>query len=468
MKQSKKPRKARPKTGEMLGAAIAQRTAYYEKQAKKQAKELQETIKATIKADKAPAPAPKKKIVVSGKTGRTKTVTTKRTKKGTKRTPHKQKIYDAILEDKRINKAKYKEEVKQLQAENKAYWDKCKADKKEYIKNNPQNFTTTGQGKRYFSTKQKCNAALEEALKVDGALPCVYCKHKIVWRNKSRNNFKCASCLRQFVLTAGTFLHKSKIDIRLVFEVIMREMRSSTGLTIAEVLDICDDTISKTTAIKLLRDIRTCAFTQKLFKIAENSTVSGDTTSVCGKDVNRHDKNKKGLKQLYKDAVHFLTIKQERGDVIVERVLNLSTASMRWGFRNVPKNCIVITDGHRGFWFLTKEGRMHYVVNHSMGENARGRISTNGAESVHAMIKMALAAHFNTIKKQNLQAFINSRVFRRNTMHKLTFEQQFLLALKGIAITPKPITTAGKVVNIDKKQATTQRQYNKQLLAKVA
>lgn len=464
MTKSTKQRKPKARPSEMLEIALEKKKAFDAKQAKKAAKQLQEQVKAQIKADSTPAPV--KKVKVSGKTGRKVTVTTKHKKKGKKRSAYKQAIYDAIQLDKQENKKKYAEEVKQLNAENKAYADKCEADRNEYIKNNPQNFSTTGQGKRYFDTKPKCYTALEEALKVNGVLPCAYCKHTIVWRNHTRQNFKCAKCLRQFTVTTGTFLHKSKIDIRLVFEIIMREMRSTTGLTIAEVLDISDDTISYPTAVKLLHNIRTCAFTQKLFKIEENSRASADTTSISGRDVNRHDKDKKGLKKLYKEAEHFLTIKQERGDAIVERVLNLATAAMRWGLKKVPLSTELTTDGHRSFNYLKKAGYIHHTVNHSMGENARGRISSNGAESVHAMIKVALGAHFNTIKKSNLQAFINSLVFTKNTKHKLTFEQQFKLALQGIATTTKPVNA--KVYTIAANKTTAIPQHKKQQLTKVA
>lgn len=436
------------------------------KQTKKATKEIEQIIATAQKGEK-PGNLPlEKKTRVSPKTGRKVTVTTKGKKKSKKRSAYKQKIYDAIRLDKQLNKKEYAEQVKQLREENKAYADKCKADKAAYINNNPQNFYTPRQGMKFLDTKPKCLALLEAARKIDGKLHCVYCNHDTVYRNHARQNFTCASCDRQFVITAGTFLHKSKVDIRYVFEIIMEEICSTTGIKISEVLKICEYSITYPTAVKLLHKIRSSAFTQRLFKIVEDSRASADTTSISGRDVNRHDKDKKGLKKLYKEAMHFLTIKQERGDTIVERVADLSTGAMRWGLKNVPLSCELTTDGHRSFGYLKKAGYVHHTVNHSMGENARGRISSNGAESVHAMIKVALSSHFNTIKPVNLQAFINSVVFTKNTKHKLTFEQQFELALKGIVMTAKTVKT--KVVTIAAKEATNVKQYTQKPLTKVA
>lgn len=468
MTQSKKPRKQKASPSEMLGIAMAQKKAFDEKQAKKQAKQLQETVKATIKADKAPAPAPaKKKVVVSGKTGRKKTVTSKSgKKKPVKRSAKQQEIFDAIQLDKQVNKAKYAKEVKELNAENEAHKKQLEADRKQRIKNNPPKYYTKDEGIEYYTTEAQCYSLLEDARKVDGVLHCHYCKHETVWRNKARQNFKCAKCLRQFSVTTDTFLHKSKIDIRLVFKIIMNEIRSTTGLTIADVLELSRYTISYPTAVSLLHKIRHSAFTQKLFTIDEDSKVQADTTSISGSDRNRHDHKKKGKKKLYAEQHHFLTKWQERGDAIVTSVRGLGKVQMEKGMRDVPNSCEITTDGHSGFLFLNEKHKVHNVVNHSMGENARGRISTNGAESVHATIKVALAAHFNTIKGSNLQQFINSVIFTRNTKHKLTFEEQVNLSIKGIVTTAKPVKA--KVVSMVVKKLNTIPQYNRQLIAKAS
>lgn len=464
-----KTRKPKTSPSGMLDVAMAMKKAADKKKAVKAAKELGAQIKAQLKANKPAKETTVKKVRVSPKTGKKVTVTTKhKRKKGKTLTPYQQKLKAAMKLDLEINKDKYAEERKQLKAETKAYQKKIKADKAARLKANPPKFKNVDAGVTYFSDDKNCKATLEEAHKINGVLHCAYCKHNKVYR-MARGNFKCAhkDCRRQFSVTTNTFLSKSKICITKVFKILLRDINNTTKYKVIELEN--EYSFAHTTAIRLLHNIRSTAFNQSLFKIEENSRVSADTTGIIGSDRNRHDKDKKGLKKLYKEAMQALTMKQENGNVIIEMVANLSTSSMRFGIRkNVPSSCIITTDTHRGFWFLTKDGYVHHMVNHNLGEHARGRISSNGAESVHAAIKAALQARFNSVNKKYLQQFINAIVFTKNTKHSLGCEEQFNLALQGIVTTAKPIKTKAKVIGIAANKTTTIPQYNKQLFAKVA
>lgn len=464
-----KTRKPKTSPSEMLGVAMAMKKAADEKKAIKAAKELQAQIEAQLKANKPAKETTVKKVRVSPKTGKKVTVTTKhKKKKGKTLTPYQQKLKAAMKLDLESNKKKYAEERKQLKAEREAYQKKIKADKAARLKANPPKFKNVNAGVKYFSDENNCKAALEEAHKIDGVLHCAYCKHNKVYR-MARGNFKCAhkDCRRQFSVTTNTFLSKSKLPIETVFEIILRDINNTTKYKTIELEN--EHSFARTTVIRLLHNIRSTAFNQSLFKIEENSWVSADTTGVIGSDRNRHDKDKLGLKKLYEKAYQALTMKQENGNVIVQIVANLSTSSMRFGIRkHVPLSCTLTTDTHRGFWFLTKDGYIHHTVNHNLGEHARGRISSNGAESVHATLKAALNARFNAVNKNYLQQFINAVVFSKNTTHTLGCEEQFNLALKGIVTTAKPTKVKAKVIAIAANKTTTIPQYNKQLFAKVA
>jgi len=441
MTQNKKPRKIKAKPSEMLGIAMAKKKAIDEKKALKAAKELQEKINAQIKADKKPAKeTTEKKVRISGKTGKKVTVTTKhKAKKGKTRTAYQLKKIAAMQLDKEVNKEKYAKEREEQALERKAYEQKLQADKKERIAKNPPKYNTTQQAVKYFSKEDKCNAALEEAHKVDGVLHCAYCNHDKVYRYKTRPKFKCAKCRRQFSVTTNTFLSKSKIDIETVFEVVMRETTNSTKYKVSQLRQ--DFGFSHKTAVNLLYKIRSTAFNQNLFKIEENSRVSMDTTAIIGSDVNRHDQNKLGKKKTYELSAQALTMKQENGKTLIKMIPNLKTASKRKVVLEfVPLSCSLTTDEHRGFNFIAKAGYKEWSkVNHNLGENARGRTSSNGAESVHASLKTALKAHFNSINRKYLQQFMNAIVFYKNTIDELTYEERFNLCLKGIAKTKKPI-----------------------------
>lgn len=437
-----KIRKTKAKPSEMADIAMAAKKAADEKKAIKAAKALQAQFEAQIKANKGTAKTTPQTNVKAEKTAKNGLKSKGRGKRGKNvknRTPYQLKKLAEMAADRELNAKKYGQERKDLANEREAHDAKLKADRAKRIEATPQNYNTTKQARAYFSTPEKCYAALEEAHKINGVLHCAYCKHDKVYRNKARQNFKCAKCRRQFSVTTNTFLSKSKLDILDVFEIMLSDIVNTTNTKIVELRE--NYGFTHKTAVNLLYKIRSTAFNQDLFTIEQGSTVAIDTTAIIGSDVNRHDQNKLGKKKTYALSKQALTMKQEFGVTKIEMIPNLTTDSKRKGILpNVPKDCLIVTDEHRGFWFLKNAGYKHEKVNHALGENARGRISSNGAESVHASLKTALKAHFNSINKKYLQQFINATVFYKNSKRlMLTYEERFMLALTGVATTKKPL-----------------------------
>lgn len=367
-------------------------------------------------------------------------------KKSPNLSPARQKKKDALKRDKDQNYLQYQAERKATKAERVAY-QKEMLDAKEIRQQiKPDRFRNEQQLSKYFQSEANCFAELKELIWPDGIPTCPHCKDKKTYTYKRKRVLRkgdpdneislplygCAKCRKQFTLTTGTMFSNLNMPLNEVFYLLMNENVSSKKLTLKEI----NRKISRSgkTALFHLHKIRAYAFTQEIFKIEEGSTVSIDTTAVFGKNMNRHDQFKLSKPEIYKRSAQVLTIKQNNGVTIMLLVPNLTRRTMEAIIlAYVPKSCIVYTDEHKSFKNLYKLGYEHHTVNHSLGEHGRGKVSSNGSESVHGAFKPALDAHFNCFKKPYLQLFANAVVFEKNAENfKLTVEEKFLLSLQNL------------------------------------
>ena len=81
-----------------------------------------------------------------------------------------------------------------------------------------------------------------------------------------------------------------------------------------------------------------------------------------------------------------------------------------------PGSCIC-TDDYKAYNSLEKMGFDHHTVNHSDGEYASGKNTTNNRECLVGLLKWWLKKH-RGVSKQNLNLYAKSYEFIRNRRHR--------------------------------------------------
>ena len=79
---------------------------------------------------------------------------------------------------------------------------------------------------------------------------------------------------------------------------------------------------------------------------------------------------------------------------------------------NVQSGSTVYTDDHRGYMNLKNYD--HQTINHSLRQYSRGIITTNGIESVWAVLKRSYMGIFHHISFKHLSKYVNECCFRLN------------------------------------------------------
>lgn len=100
---------------------------------------------------------------------------------------------------------------------------------------------------------------------------------------------------------------------------------------------------------------------------------------------------------------------------------------------------MVCTDDHRGYAGL--KGYDHLTVKHSAGEYVNNMASTNGIESVWAVLKRGYTGTFHHFSVKHLEKYVDEFTFRLNEgnvkIHTMDRIQSMILGMVGKRLTYK-------------------------------
>jgi transposase-like protein len=161
-----------------------------------------------------------------------------------------------------------------------------------------------------------------------------------------------------------------------------------------------------------------------------NGTVEADETYIGGKPRPGDGKVHKRGRGTRKSPVFAIV---ERNGSIRRRVVpNVSGRTLRGAIQEcVDPSARIITDEFSVYSGLHKMfSGGHEVVQHSIGEYARGDVNTNTAESSFAILKRGITGIYHAVSKKHLHRYIGEFDFRWNT-RRLNDGERTIEAIRG-------------------------------------
>lgn len=274
--------------------------------------------------------------------------------------------------------------------------------------NQTKNVISTFQLFARFPDQESARVYLEQRRWPDG-VKCPICSSGDRITVRQDGFYRCNQCQEDFTVRTGTIFERSHIPLHKWVYAMYLLVTARKGISSMQLSK--EIGITQKSAWFMLHRIRE-ACGKDLTKL--RGIIEIDETYVGGLEANKHEKKKLHAGRGPVGKTPVLGMRERGGRTVAMPMDEITLESVRDAvYRRIEHGSTIHTD-EASFYDLDGLFYRHDAINHTAREYVRGDITTNGIESVFAVLKRGLIGIYHRASAKHLGRYVDEFAFRLN------------------------------------------------------